>query len=214
MTGRPRRQHAHQVLFVVLLAALATAALRQLADIGRAPHALGLAVTLAYLGWVLAEARITFRDAPADAPPDPTLPAYATARTATAVAGVLAGTPWTAWSWWLALPVLLFAGGVAFRLWAIRSLGRFYSHRVLAHEGQHVVTDGPYRVVRHPAYTGMLAAHAGFVAYFLNPWSLAAYALLVAAIVWRIGREERMLTGLPGYRSYALHTARLVPKVW
>ena len=50
----------------------------------------------------------------------------------------------------------LFAAGVAFRLWAVFTLGRFYSHSVRLRRDHRIVESGPYRFVRHPAYAGMI----------------------------------------------------------
>ena len=73
---------------------------------------------------------------------------------------------------------------------------------------------GPYRFVRHPAYVGMIVAHAGFVALFANPASVVALVLMVAAIVGRIRVEERTLLTIPGYAHYAEGRPRILPAVW
>jgi protein-S-isoprenylcysteine O-methyltransferase Ste14 len=214
MSHGPVRRHAHQVLLVAALGALIVAAARQYASIARAPSALAFGLTLGYLAWLLAEVRVTFErraDPPAD---DNTLLPYAVARVATVVAAVFGPLPWTGWAAWMALPVAVFAGGIGLRLWAIRVLGRFYSHRVVRQRQHRIVTTGPYAWVRHPAYTAMIAANIGFVGFFANVFSVVGLVLLVAAIAWRIRTEERMLATIPEYRGYAAATPRLVPGVW
>jgi len=111
--------------------------------------------------------------------------------------------------------VALFYFGVLFRLNAIETLGRFYSHRVRL-VGEHQVVDtGPYRYVRHPAYTGMITAHLGFVLFFFNYWAFASWLLvLVPAVVMRIKVEEQALHELPGYTDYAATHKRLFPGIW
>src|SRR5204863_385897 len=109
----------------------------------------------------------------------------------------------------------VFLAGVAFRLAAIRELGRFYSHRVRLTDGHKIVDTGPYRLVRHPAYTGMLLAHAGFVMSFFHPVALAILlGVLLPAVVLRIRVEERALMTLDGYAAYGAGRKRLVPLLW
>ena len=70
--------------------------------------------------------------------------------------------------------------GAAFRIWAILSLGRFFTVTVTIQPEHRVVEDGPYRRLRHPSYTGLLAALLG-VGLALGNWlSLLALALKVA----------------------------------
>jgi protein-S-isoprenylcysteine O-methyltransferase Ste14 len=108
-----------------------------------------------------------------------------------------------------------FAAGAALRVRAILTLGKFYSHSVRTVEGHRIVDGGPYRVVRHPAYAGMLLAHAGVVAFFFSMPALAVYLLwLVPAIVLRILVEERTLSGIRGYREFASSRKRIIPGIW
>lgn len=202
-----------QVLFAVLLAVLVAALVRHGLSITRPPHALAFAFTLVYLGWLLAEARITFgKDG--GSTPDPTVVPYGLARLVTVAGAVLGSSPWAGIAWWMVLPAGAFVGGVALRLTAIRILGRFYSHRVVRQDGHDVVTTGPYAVVRHPAYTGMVVAHAGLVVLFPNVISVPAFVVLIGAIAWRISAEERMLRTVPGYLQYSAGKRRLLPAVW
>lgn len=106
---------------------------------------------------------------------------------------------------WVALPALaLMGGGIALRGAAIRQLGPRYSHRIRVPDAP-LEQRGPYAWIRHPAYLGTLLAHAGVALVFLNPWSLAALALLWApAVLLRTVVEERCLSqALPEYGPYA-----------
>lgn len=82
--------------------------------------------------------------------------------------------------------------------------------------GQSVIDTGPYRVVRHPIYTGAL------VFFFTTPlllgswWGLALAPVIIAVLAVRAVMEERTLTAeLPGYQEYATNVRyRLVPLLW
>jgi protein-S-isoprenylcysteine O-methyltransferase Ste14 len=116
-----------------------------------------------------------------------------------------------------ALGLLCMAGGIAVRQWAIVSLGRFFTVDVRVHRDQPVIDRGPYRWVRHPAYTGLVVFFLGVGLALTNWASLIALALLpTAGLVVRIRAEERaLLAGLgEPYRRYASGRARLVPGVW
>jgi protein-S-isoprenylcysteine O-methyltransferase Ste14 len=143
-----------------------------------------------------------------------TLVVYVAVRVTVVVSAVLPPQPWQALSYWMVPPGLVLVGGICLRLAAIRRLGRYYTHRVAIQPDQTVVTSGPYRFVRHPAYAGMLAGNLGLVAFFHNPITLVAFAGLVVVLLWRISTEERALYRLPGYPDYARGRARLLPGVW
>jgi protein-S-isoprenylcysteine O-methyltransferase Ste14 len=109
----------------------------------------------------------------------------------------------------------IFLLGVFYRLWAIWTLGKFYSHRVRTLSQHRIVSSGPYRFTRHPAYAGMIILNAGAVLYFLNWVTLGIFLFaLVPAIVLRIVIEERVLFGIEGYSDFAKRRKRLFPLVW
>ncbi|MFE2031986.1 methyltransferase family protein [Streptomyces scopuliridis] len=169
-----------------------------------------------YLCWVLLEARITFRTARMRDTEDDhgTEIVYGLSRFATVLAALYGplpdGAPLLA-----AGPLLLLLAGIALRLVSIRTLGAFYSHRVRKDADHRVATSGPYRLLRHPAYAGMILAHVGLVAYFLNPFSVALLLLLfVPAVVRRISVEEKVMSTVAGYRDFMAGRKRLVPFLW
>jgi len=59
------------------------------------------------------------------------------------------------------LGVALMVIGIALRIWAARVLGQFYTRTLLTTTDQHIVEDGPYRLLRHPGYSGDLLMWAG-----------------------------------------------------
>ena len=115
------------------------------------------------------------------------------------------------------LGLALMWAGFALRIWAVRTLGRFFHVEVTVDSDQTVVDTGPYARLRHPSYTGLLVFYLGLGIALDSHLSLAAAVLLpLAAIVNRIDHEERMLLRELGepYRAYSARTARLLPRVW
>jgi protein-S-isoprenylcysteine O-methyltransferase len=110
----------------------------------------------------------------------------------------------------------LLVGGLVLRWAAIVTLGRFFTTDVAIHEGQRVVTAGPYRYVRHPSYSGLLLAFLGLGVYFGNWLSVVALMLpITLAVLHRIRIEEAVLLSAlgPDYTAYCARTRRLVPGV-
>jgi protein-S-isoprenylcysteine O-methyltransferase Ste14 len=111
----------------------------------------------------------------------------------------------------------IFILGAGLRTWAIVTLGRLFKFVVVIQDEHRVVESGPYRVLRHPSYTGGLLALAG-AGLVLHNWLsiLAASGVPLLAILIRIAVEEGRLNRDLGdnYRSYASRTKRLVPGLW
>jgi protein-S-isoprenylcysteine O-methyltransferase Ste14 len=106
--------------------------------------------------------------------------------------------------------------GIAFRYYAMRVLGRYFTFDVAVHGGQTVVEVGPYRYIRHPSYTGAIVTLIGF-GLTLGNWAglLALLACGIVGYAYRIYVEESALVAALGepYRSYMNRTQRLVPFV-
>jgi protein-S-isoprenylcysteine O-methyltransferase Ste14 len=124
-------------------------------------------------------------------------------------------TPWQAETR-LAAMVLIW-GGLALRLWAILTLGAFFRRTVHLHEGHRMITTGPYRIVRNPAYLGSLLTLVG-VGLGLGSW-LSAVVMLVAGMIafgQRIHVEDAALTRQFGeeHVAYRKRKAALIPLVW
>jgi protein-S-isoprenylcysteine O-methyltransferase Ste14 len=109
--------------------------------------------------------------------------------------------------------VLVWAG-MAFRLWAVLVLGRFFRITVLVQDEHRLVEAGPYRLLQHPAYSGSLLTLIGLGLAMGNWLSLAAMVLVpLAAYAYRIRVEEQALKARFGesYDRYAATRWRLVP---
>jgi protein-S-isoprenylcysteine O-methyltransferase Ste14 len=107
--------------------------------------------------------------------------------------------------------------GMGLRLWSFAALGRYATFSIMVSEGQPVVSRGPYRLLRHPAYAGVLLICIGFGLGTANWVSAAVMTVLpLIPMVWRIQAEEGALTQVLGdrYRAYAAGHRRLVPLVW
>ena len=113
--------------------------------------------------------------------------------------------------------LVLFVTGAGLRGWSAATLGRYATYAIVVSPGQPVVATGPYRLLRHPSYTGGLLICTGTGLMAANWAGLAAMTLLPLAVtLWRIRLEEAaLLTGLgERYRGYASDRKRLVPLVW
>ena len=112
--------------------------------------------------------------------------------------------------------VVVTALSFVFAWWARIYLGRLWSGSITRKEGHHVVDTGPYSLVRHPIYTGII--FAGFAtAIVISTPRVYIGALLLAVGYWMKARtEERFLRtelGAQAYDAYAAKTAMLIPFV-
>jgi protein-S-isoprenylcysteine O-methyltransferase Ste14 len=112
---------------------------------------------------------------------------------------------------------VIFLAGIGLRGWSARALGRYFTYAILVSPDQPVVASGPYRLVRHPSYTGYLLICAGAGLMSANWAGLAAMTLLPLAItIWFMNIEERALLATldARYRTYASVHKRLIPFIW
>ncbi|MGZ3697437.1 MAG: methyltransferase family protein [Bdellovibrionota bacterium] len=123
------------------------------------------------------------------------------------------GFPWE----WSLLGVGLNVLGMAIFLRAMTE-NHFFSAvvRIQTDREQSVCTTGPYRLVRHPGYVGLIIGTLGFPFLFVSVWSVIPTLLSVATLIARTAMEDRFLEAqLKGYRDYQRITRyRLVPGIW
>ncbi len=83
-------------------------------------------------------------------------------------------------------------------------------------QGQKVISTGPYALVRHPMYAGVLVMVTGVPIALGSWWGLAVLAVTMPVLIWRILDEEKTLRkDLPGYADYLQKVRyRLVPYLW
>jgi protein-S-isoprenylcysteine O-methyltransferase Ste14 len=117
----------------------------------------------------------------------------------------------TALKWIL---VVLTAAGFLFVWWARIHLGRLWSDWLTKKAGHQVVDTGPYRLVRHPIYFGLICAAFATAIEKGTTFALFGAVLLTFAFYRRARREERFLRvelGEDAYGAYARKTAMFVP---
>lgn len=111
--------------------------------------------------------------------------------------------------------LLLTILGVGFAIWARFTLGRNWGMPMTLRENPELVTAGPYAVVRHPIYTGIICAMLG-TALAVGTWWV--FVLIVASVYFDVSarREERdMQARFPdAYPAYKARTKRLIPFVY
>jgi protein-S-isoprenylcysteine O-methyltransferase Ste14 len=112
---------------------------------------------------------------------------------------------------WIGVAMLI--GATGFTLWARAALGTMWTSAAVVKEGHVLRTDGPYRITRHPIYTGLLGMVAATaLAAGLGRW-IAVTLFALALLLVKIRAEERLLESALGdeYRDYRRRVPMLVP---
>lgn len=108
------------------------------------------------------------------------------------------------------------AVGLFLAIWARRHLGRNWSGEITIKVDHQLIRSGPYRLLRHPIYTGLLAMYTG-IAILTGEWlAVVGWAMAMFAYWRKIRLEEANLRVAFGaeYESYRRETWALVPGVW
>jgi protein-S-isoprenylcysteine O-methyltransferase Ste14 len=107
------------------------------------------------------------------------------------------------------------AGGLLFSIWARLHIGRNWSGSVTVKEDHALVRSGPYRIVRHPIYTGLILAFLGS-AIALGQWrGLASVLLAFLSFTLKSRSEEvQMAKNFPDYAQYRREIAALIPFIF
>lgn len=140
---------------------------------------------------------------------------YGLSQSMTILSALWFGSKWHNLNLYHLAGFIIFISGVIFRIWAIQTLGQYYSHIVRKIDGHKIIDTGPYKYIRHPAYTGMIIAHIGIVIFYFNYYTLGIFLLLlIPAIIARIKIEEKTLFSIEGYEGYSKNRKRIIPFVW
>jgi len=115
------------------------------------------------------------------------------------------------WPFWLGAAVTI--AGLLFAVWAREHLGSNWSRSVTIKQGHELITTGPYAVVRHPIYTGILAGFLGMAIAISQVRGFIAFVLIFLAFWIKLRIEEQWMRSQFGeaYATYAQQTAALVP---
>ena len=111
--------------------------------------------------------------------------------------------------------LLLQTAGLLLALWARGNLGRNWSARVETKVDHQLVRSGPYRLIRHPIYTGLTLFALGYSLIWTSMAALVATAALFVELDMKSRREERWLQEkFDGYGHYKMRVRRLIPFVY
>jgi protein-S-isoprenylcysteine O-methyltransferase Ste14 len=117
--------------------------------------------------------------------------------------------------WRAGIGLVLFIVGLAFAIWARLHIGRNWGTPMTQKDEPELVTSGPYHLVRHPIYSGILTAGVGTAVALSWVW-LIAVALAGVYFIYSAIVEERYMTGQfpDSYPAYKQSTKMLVPFIF
>jgi protein-S-isoprenylcysteine O-methyltransferase Ste14 len=113
--------------------------------------------------------------------------------------------------------VLVYSAAAAFHLWAILANEFYVSTVAVQHDkGHRTIERGPYRVIRHPGYAGIIGMELAIPLLLGSLWALIASGAVAALLFVRAGLEDAVLRReLAGYAEYAARVRRrIIPGVW
>jgi protein-S-isoprenylcysteine O-methyltransferase Ste14 len=107
-------------------------------------------------------------------------------------------------------------GGILFAAWARFELGKLWSGYVTLREGHRLIRTGPYKLARHPLYTGLLTAVLGSTLVVSTLSAAVGFVVVVCGMMIKIRREEALLIGEFGdeFRQFQRDTSMLVPFIY
>jgi protein-S-isoprenylcysteine O-methyltransferase Ste14 len=170
-----------------------------------------------YVAWILIESKVSQEEVHKGNRTSDygTCELYAVGQAAVFLSALWCSAAWRSPNLFHLLGCIVFMTGIAYRLWAIKTLGKYYSHIVREVAGHQIIASGPYRHIRNPAYAGMILANLGIVIFFFNGMTLMLFSLiLIPAIILRIIIEEKTLFKIDRYVDYAKNRSRLIPGMW
>lgn len=115
------------------------------------------------------------------------------------------------WPFWVGAVITI--GGLLFAVWAREHLGRNWSRSVTIKQDHELITTGPYSVLRHPIYTGILVGFFGTAIAISEVRGFVTLALIFVVFWVKLSMEEKWMHSQFGetYAAYVQRTAALVP---
>jgi protein-S-isoprenylcysteine O-methyltransferase Ste14 len=115
------------------------------------------------------------------------------------------------WAFWLGAAVNI--AGLLFAIWAREHLGRNWSRSVTIKQDHELITSGPYSVVRHPIYTGILTGFLGSAIAISEVRGFVVLALIILVFWAKLRMEEQWMSSQFGetYAQYVQRSSALVP---
>ncbi len=119
--------------------------------------------------------------------------------------------PQTVWTFWVGS--ILTATGLVFAVWARMHLGANWSGTITIKKDHELITSGPYAIVRHPIYAGILLAFMGSATACGEFRGIPAIVLVFWALLYKLRREERWMREQfrEAYEVYSRRVAALIP---
>jgi protein-S-isoprenylcysteine O-methyltransferase Ste14 len=105
--------------------------------------------------------------------------------------------------------------GLALTVWARVALGRNWSAEITFKENHELIESGPYALVRHPIYTGLIAMALGTAINYGRPFGFVVLAAICGALWWKAREEERVMTNYfpEAYAQYKARVHAIIPFV-
>jgi protein-S-isoprenylcysteine O-methyltransferase Ste14 len=115
------------------------------------------------------------------------------------------------WSFWVGAAITV--AGLLFAVWARRHLASNWSNSVTIKQGHELITTGPYALVRHPIYTGILGGFLGTAIALSQVRGVIAFVMIFFVFWAKLRKEEEFMRSQFGetYATYVHQTAALVP---
>jgi protein-S-isoprenylcysteine O-methyltransferase len=121
------------------------------------------------------------------------------------------------WNTVTTLALMAMVAGLGLRVWAVLTLGQYFTWFITVYEDHKVIRSGPFRFIRHPAYCGALILFVATL-IFLHAWvgALLSFVFQFLAYKRRIRYEEAMMVDKLGesYKTYIREVKALVPLLW